>query len=182
MTLKDDVINGIIKVEGGYVNNPNDSGGATCFGITEAVARANGYTGLMKDLPRTLAFDIYAKKYWDALNLDSIQALSSNLANELADTGVNCGTGRAATFLQRALNLLNRQGQDYADINVDGSLGRNTILALTAYLAKRGKDTGMVVLLRLVNILQGAYYVQITEGSPKNEDFLYGWVANRVVM
>ena len=38
----------LIKREGGYVNNPNDKGGETCWGITVAVARANGYAGPMR--------------------------------------------------------------------------------------------------------------------------------------
>ncbi len=48
----------LIKREGGYVNNPADRGGATKYGITQAVARENGWNGNMKDLP--LEFD---KKY-----------------------------------------------------------------------------------------------------------------------
>ena len=46
------LIEGLIEREGGYANHPADKGGATCFGITEAVARAHGYTGGMRDLPR----------------------------------------------------------------------------------------------------------------------------------
>ena len=38
----DNLVDGVIDREGGYVDNPADKGGATCFGITEAVARANG--------------------------------------------------------------------------------------------------------------------------------------------
>ncbi len=51
----------LIKREGGYVNNPADRGGATKYGITEAVARANGYKGNMKDLPLDVAKSIYRK-------------------------------------------------------------------------------------------------------------------------
>ncbi|OUJ77248.1 hypothetical protein BXA17_19190, partial [Acinetobacter baumannii] len=54
----------LIKREGGYVNNPADRGGATKFGITEAVARENGYKGNMKDLPLEFAKSIYKKQYW----------------------------------------------------------------------------------------------------------------------
>jgi hypothetical protein len=43
------LIDALIEREGGYVNNPADKGGATNFGITEAVARANGYAGPMRD-------------------------------------------------------------------------------------------------------------------------------------
>ena len=56
--LKTHTINEIIKVEGGVVNDPNDSGGATNFGITEQVAREYGYTNDMRDLPRVAAVRI----------------------------------------------------------------------------------------------------------------------------
>lgn len=49
----------LIKREGGYVNNPADRGSATKYGITEAVARANGFKGNMRDLPLDVAKAIY---------------------------------------------------------------------------------------------------------------------------
>ncbi|MGK3629946.1 glycosyl hydrolase 108 family protein, partial [Acinetobacter sp. A11] len=47
----DQYLEKIISREGGYVNHPSDHGHATKFGITEAVARSNGYQGNMQDLP-----------------------------------------------------------------------------------------------------------------------------------
>src|SRR5690349_1456205 len=55
----DRLIDALIDREGGYVNHPADKGGPTCFGITEAVARAHGYRGAMRDLPRDEAVGIY---------------------------------------------------------------------------------------------------------------------------
>jgi len=49
----------LIKREGGYVNTPADRGGATKYGITEAVALANGFKGSMRDLPLDVAKAIY---------------------------------------------------------------------------------------------------------------------------
>ena len=60
----DQLIDGLIEREGGYVSNPADKGGPTCFGITEAVARANGYSGAMRQLPREGAAAIYKRLYW----------------------------------------------------------------------------------------------------------------------
>ena len=114
--LKLDTINEIIDIEGGYVNDSADSGGATRYGITEAVARRYGYTYKMESLPRSLAFEIYSKRYWDSLNLDEVEKLSHMIAKELADTGVNMGVGRAAEFIQRSLNVLNNNGKFYNDI------------------------------------------------------------------
>ena len=44
--MKDRIINAIIDREGGYVDEPDDSGGETNYGVTKAVARANGYRGV----------------------------------------------------------------------------------------------------------------------------------------
>lgn len=58
------LIDDLIDREGGYVNHPADRGGATCWGITEAVARAHGYRGAIRALPRDEAAAIYRRLYW----------------------------------------------------------------------------------------------------------------------
>lgn len=170
----------LIKREGGYVNNPADRGGATKYGITEAVARTNGFKGNMKDLPLEVAKAIYKKQYWTAPRFDQVNVISSLVAEELLDTGVNCGTGFAKPLLQRALNLLNNQGKGgWPDLIVDGIYGPATLNALKTYLAKRGKD-GETILLRVLNIMQGQRYIEICEHNPSQEQFFYGWIANRI--
>lgn len=178
----DQYLEELIKREGGYVNNPVDRGGATKFGITEAVARANGYKGSMRELPLDVAKAIYKKQYWTAPRFDQVNAVSSAVAEELLDTGVNCGTGFAKPLLQRALNLFNNQGKaGWPDLSVDGIYGPATLSALKTYLAKRGKD-GEKVLVRVLNIMQGQRYIEICERNPTQEQFFYGWINNRVVM
>ena len=59
----DSLIDGVIGREGRYSNNPADRGGETMWGITAAVARANGYAGAMRDMPRETAKDIYHRRY-----------------------------------------------------------------------------------------------------------------------
>lgn len=176
--MKEHIINEIIDVEGGYVNDPNDSGGETNFGITVQVARANGYTGDMRDMPREVAFDIYAAKYWDAVRADELVELSEMVADEVVDTAVNMGAGRAIKFLQRALNVLNTQGKLYPDLTVDGAIGPATINALRGYLSTRNE----LVLSRALNCLQGAFYIELAERREKDESFVYGWLRNRVVV
>ena len=177
--LKKQIIDEIINREGGYVDDLCDSGGETNFGITVAVARANGYMGKMKDMTRQFAFDIYVSKYWDVLNLDKIEQYSALIAEELADTAVNMGTGRAAEFLQRSLNALNDGGRLYPDLKVDNSVGNKTIEALAAYLKQRG-NKGVIIMLRALNSLQGAFYIELAEKREKDEKFLAGWLLNRV--
>lgn len=172
----------LIDREGGYVNNPADRGGPTKYGITQATARANGYTGNMRDLPLSMAKTIYRKQYWIQPRFDQVNTINSAIAEELLDTGVNCGVGFAKPTLQRALNLLNNQGKGgWPDLVVDGIYGPATLSALKTYMAKRGKE-GERVLLRVLNIMQGQRYIEITERNPSQEQFFYGWIANRVVI
>ena len=175
-------LNELIQREGGYVNDPTDRGGATKYGITEAVARANGYKGHMKDLPIDVAKAIYKKQYWTSPRFDQVNIINSKVAEELLDTGVNCGVAFAKPLLQRALNLLNNQGKEgWSDLAVDGIYGPETLSALKTYFAKRGKD-GETALLRVLNILQGNRYIEITERNLNQEKYFYGWVLNRVVV
>ena len=175
----DKYIDDLIKREGGYVNDPKDPGGATKYGITEAVARANGYKGAMQDLPLATAQTIYKLQYWTQPRFDRVNTVSQAVAEELLDTGVNCGTGFARPLLQRALNLLNNNGTLYTDLAQDGVYGDKTINALSAYLKQRGKP-GEQVLLRVLNTFQGQRYIDICEKNPTQKQFFYGWFANRV--
>ena len=179
--LFDSLVEKLITKEGGYVFDPRDAGGETNFGITRAVARENGYAGAMAAMTRDQAKAIYRAKYWAKPGLYLIAPLSSKIAEELLDTGVNMGTGTAGTFLQRALNALNGQARDYADILVDGGIGPGTAAALKALLAKRGA-AGEGVVLKALNCLQGARYIELAEGRAANETFEFGWLANRVAL
>lgn len=169
----------LIEREGGYVDHPADRGGPTNWGITETVARKNGYEGAMRALPRTEAECIYRALYWEQPRFDTLAPLAPDVAAELFDAGVNMGPMIATRFLQRALNALNRNGQDYADIALDGLVGPATAQALRAYLARRGSK-GEDVLLKAMQALRGERYIALTERRPANEAFAYGWLANRI--
>lgn len=167
------------RAEGGYSNNPNDTGGETMWGITWRVARAHGYEGAMRDLPKERATEIAKAQYWDLAYLDDVASVSLSVARELFDTGFNAGIGTAVKFLQRALNALNRQQKDYDDVKADGLMGKMSLFALNAFLKRRGAD-GEKVLLRALNGLQATYYIAIAENRPQNEDFVFGWILQRV--
>ncbi|HMP47003.1 MAG TPA: glycosyl hydrolase 108 family protein, partial [Sphingopyxis sp.] len=91
----DALIDAVIDREDGYVNHPADRGGPTCWGITEAVARAEGYAGPMRNLPRAEAAAIYRRLYWLRPGFDQVAKRAAAIAAELFDTGVNMGTGTA---------------------------------------------------------------------------------------
>lgn len=174
-------LNHLLKIEGAYSHDPLDSGGETAWGITKDVAREFGYVGPMAEIPLNVVHSIYKVKYWIPLRLDIIDLISSRVAEELFDTGVNCGVSTAGRFLQASLNVLNRQGKDYKDLTEDGVIGNSTLNALRAYLDSRKKD-GEIVLLRMLNCLQGARYVELVRRREKDETFIFGWFLNRIVI
>lgn len=169
----------IVAVEGGYTNHPSDLGGPTIWGITERIARNAGYTKPMHVMSREEAKEIYLKQYIQAPGFDKIHAVNTVIGCEVIDTGVNIGVPMTGLFFQRVLNAMNQQEKHYDDVKVDGDCGPRTIAAFKAFLAKRGKD-GEVVMLRALNCLQGARYIEISEARAKNEDFTFGWFLNRV--
>lgn len=169
----------LIEREGGFVDHPHDRGGPTNWGVTEQVARAFGYHGSMQDMPRAVAKAIYIERYWEQPRFDLVNEHSSAVAEEMLDTGVNMGQAVAASFLQRALNVLNLEASIYPDVTVDGQIGRMTIAALRAFLGHRGKD-GHVVLFRMLDSQQGARYIELAERRSTQESFVYGWFLHRV--
>lgn len=170
------------RAEGGFSDNPHDSGGPTNHGITEAVARAHGFKGDMRDLPAERATEIAKAQYWDLLRLDEVAALAPEVAKELFDTGFNCGPGVAAKFLQDGLNAFNRshnEQPDYPEVTVDGAIGAMTVHSLRLFIEKRKAD-GVTVLLRYLNCRQGCYYDELRKRRVKDEEFMFGWFKTRV--
>ena len=177
--MRDQIIRDILIVEQGYVNDPSDSGGETNFGITIAVARRFGYMGKMDKMPEQFAIQVYAKQYWNPLYLNEISTVDGELAGKIMDVAVNMGVRRATRFLQQSLNVLNNKRDYYSDIVVDGVMGPGTLTAFSCYNLKRG-PTGMHVLFKMINCLQGAFYIKLAERREKDEKFIYGWFRTRV--
>jgi lysozyme family protein len=173
------LIDQVIGREGGYSNHPADRGGATRWGVTEAVARAHGYRGDMRSFPRAEAVAVYRRIYWIKPGFDQVAVCAPAVAAELFDTGVNMGPGTAIAFLKRALNALNRGEVDYDDVGTTPIIDAATLAALDAFMAKRGA-TGEAILLKALEALQGERYLRLAETRPANEAFLYGWLANRI--
>lgn len=176
---KDDIFNAILGKEGGYVNHPDDKGGPTNWGITQAVARAHGYNGDMRNLTRQQALDILTADYWTGPRFDLVSEVSPAIAAELCDTGVNMGPSVQVKWFQRWLNVFNIQQQLYPDLLADGQIGPRTISALKSFLARRGAE-GETVLLHALNCSQGQRYLELAEQRPANESFVYGWMRERV--
>ncbi|MEK6542642.1 MAG: glycosyl hydrolase 108 family protein [Pseudomonadota bacterium] len=173
------LINAVIQREGGYVDHPDDRGGPTRWGVTENVARENGYIGPMSALPKIEAQRIYRHLYWENPGFDTIATIAPIIAAECFDTAVNMGPSVAVGFLQRALNALNRNARDYSDIAVDRAIGPATIAALKGLMATREADSEPV-LLKAMEALQGERYIALAEARPANESFAFGWIKHRI--
>lgn len=84
--------------EGGYVNDPNDPGGETNWGISK-----RSYPDLdIKALTRDQAREIYRRDFWDRIRGDR---LYDGVAFQLFDFAINSGIETAVRKLQRALGV-----------------------------------------------------------------------------
>ena len=176
--------------EGGYSNDPVDAGGETYKGITKRFEPDwEGWVIIDSlrnnpNFPKCLdeneelqekVMEVYKRKYWDIFWGDKFD--NQDIANEMFDTGVNMGTTRAIKYLQKSLNLLNRDQKNYSDISEDGVIGNNTLNTLNNFLNKFKKD--VKYLLKLMNLFQGMHYINYMGKDSKQERFARGWL-NRV--
>ena len=169
------IIGGVFAVEQGYSNNPADPGGETNHGITVAVARQDGYTGPMRDLPKERAEAIYIQGYVARPGFEPIIAISPAVGQKLVDAGVNAGTSRASRWFQFALNHLSRGGQDYALVAVDGQIGAQSIAAYRALENKRGRVKACELAVKLIDAQQGTHYMSLNKPM-----FIVGWADHRL--
>lgn len=172
----DAMIEATIAKEGGYVNHPADRGGPTNWGITQSVARANGYTGDMRNLSKAQAVAIYRSQYAIKPGFMAVAEIYPKVGEELFDTGVNMGPARPSIWLQEWLNALNQGGKLWPELKEDGQIGPATLAALRAYKALRGAE-GETRLLAGLNGDQAVRYKQIARANPSQEAFVYGWLA-----
>ena len=162
-------LNAVLKHEGGYVDDPDDRGGATNHGITQATLadwRGKTVTAAdVKELAATEAAAIYKARYWDKMNLDQI--VSREVAEAVMDFGVNAGIKTAGKALQRAANWVNGPGA--GKLVEDGAIGPITIRTVNT--------TGERMLLLKFFEVRVRYYNGISRSRPLNRKFLYAWMA-----
>lgn len=100
----------ILRHEGGYINDPDDPGGETKFGISK-----RSYPNLdIKNLTRTEAIEIYRRDYYLKMGIDKIE--NPNLAVQIMDFGVNAGTGTALKTLKTAVTESEKTGENIVKV------------------------------------------------------------------
>jgi lysozyme family protein len=148
-----DYLKVILKHEGGYVNDPDDPGGETKYGICK-----KQFPHLdIKNLTVEQASKIYFESYWLPMNLDKID--NELLKLHLFDMGVNAGTKSAIKLLQEMLG-----------ITQDGVIGNITSNSIKSWQGN--------VVADYINARKG-YYLRLVKNKPKLNKFLKGWF-NRV--
>lgn len=120
----------ILKHEGGYVDHPQDPGGATNLGVTKATWEAWVGHSVTKDAIKALTVadvaPVYRKNYWDACRCDDLHPA---LALCVFDFAVNAGPGRAVRYLQQTVGAPQ-----------DGKIGPLTIAAADHLITDNGAE------------------------------------------
>jgi lysozyme family protein len=159
----DSIADQTIKLEGGYANKPNDSGGATMYGISwnnnKDLLKGLGYTPeTLKLMPESTAKAIYKRKYYDD---PGISSLPQDLQPLVFDFGVHSGTGTAI-----------RQLQSIVGAKPDGSLGPDTLSRINGFL----KSQGSGILKDKYLKAREDYLRGLATENPANKAFLNGWL------
>ena len=148
----------LMKHEGGYVNNPDDPGQATRYGISQRAFPDEN----IEDLTLDRAMELCRIHYWNALNLDQIK--SQDVASQLLDGGFNAGPGRAGKWLQRSVNLVTD-----SDLMVDGVIGPKTLEAANNVRHQRA-------LLAAVKLQQAKHHEKLALNENWAKTFISGWL------
>ena len=161
MSRFDECLKRILKHEGGYVNDPLDSGGRTNLGVTQRVWEE--FVGHpvteadMKALAPQKVGSMYKLKYW---NPSYCEVLPKGLDYVVFDFAVNAGTGRSVKTLQQAIGCV-----------ADGVIGPKTMAAIN--------DANPKDLIAKFSDARADFYQGIVARKPDQARFIRGWL-NRV--
>ena len=147
----DEIIEQVLEHEGGYVDDPTDSGGETKYGISKKAYPNEDIKGLTVERAK----ELYKRDYWDRFKVDN---LPDRIRHIYFDMCVNMGGGRATKILQEACNSKNSY-----KIDVDGGIGKNTIKASANLEDFR---------LRAYRVM---FYAELVMKKPEQMKFWVGW-------
>jgi lysozyme family protein len=150
----------------GYVNDLDDKGGETKYGISK-----RSYPDLdIKNLTLEQAKEIYKRDYWDNMHCDE---LPLGVDHIVFDTGVNSGCYTAIKTLQKAINSTSELVCAPVSIKVDGLIGSLTI-----------KEAMTLPVDELINEyihIRNKFYANLVEKDPSQAKFLKGWTTRLVL-
>ncbi len=160
------IINDLIKREGGYVNNPNDHGGATKFGITlntlkdwrKSVTTIADVAELWVDEAR----EIYKELYYLKPKLDTLPEL---VQDQILDIAIHSGPVQAVKLLQSAIS---NSGWPLAE---DGVIGPRTLRGAENMCFELGERMN-----HNIAVLREQFLRNLVENDPSQQEFLVGWV------
>ena len=152
----EEIVQVVLEHEGGYVNDPDDPGGETNFGISK-----RAFPDIdIKNLTEEDAVKIYHDKYWKP---SKVEMLPERLWTTYFDMAVNMGKKRACEVLQKACNHKRK-----VNIKVDGRLGRNTAASAKGLESER------------LQSFRVKYYAELINRKPKLEKYWFGWYKRAV--
>lgn len=176
----------ILKVEGGYINDPSDPGDATNFGISLRFLQGLDNVSILKlvdidrdgdvdandvkHLTKDIALQIYRTAFWDKYRYDRFYDAS---AVKLFDMSVNMGPIQAHKIFQRAMNAFTVKNNRV--LIVDGDLGSNSYNKYSQIIIQFSENA----LLEAVRKEQLKFYNNLIAQKPELTKFLHGWT-NRV--
>ena len=189
MTKEDvrDIIKSTISIEGGYVNDPNDRGGETIFGISrnnfpnwegwarvDQFAHKNTEIGISRlescaDI-MSMAIDFYLNEFFKP---NKLHMLDKELGKVLFDIGVNQGLKTSAKHLQKTINLI--IGSEI--LVIDGIIGEETMkklnLVYDLHLDKYGDASE--IMIQWIKFFQMERYKKIIDNDKSQKKYLIGW-------
>ncbi len=155
----------ILKWEGGFVNDPDDAGGATYKGVTyetyKAYCRKKGYpvptVSMLAKMPQAHWEEIFKTMYWDRWRADEIK--SQSIANILVDW----------VWASGAWGI--RKPQELVGVLPDGIVGAKTLAAVNS---KNPQE-----LFEQIKAMRVQFIDDICRRRPANKKFKRGWL-NRI--
>lgn len=171
MTFFDQAFDYVMNNEGGFTNDPLDSGGATKYGITQHdLEQYLGHVVSLSDISKMsidIAKAIYRLNYWNPLSCGSLSSLGMAVA--IFDTGVLYGIVGSCYLAQKTAISMG------CDIKADGFLRDQSVAALNSVNQEE-----------FINSFHGRILDRIeavVSSDPKNLKFKIGWInrANRLL-
>ena len=163
-----DAIPTVLRHEGGFVDSPNDPGGATNFGVSLRWLKAKGLLEeleeqdktqdevlVVRSLTKEQAAGFYKAYWWDFYKYQNLFAQS--VATKVLDTAINMGASRAHRILQGIVGVV-----------PDGVLGPKSFAEANAMSPS--------VLVVKFQTAQAQFYRDLVVRNPKLEEFISGWL------